>query len=171
MDLRWRLVVRLGVLLLALVLATLGVVAYSLRSDTEAEVRASERLVQALVLASRSAQSDEPAMAAAMRLQQLLEAEPLRHLSISLGQLPQRQDTANGWLARWLLPEESAGAQRIRIVPMFLGVGRHAREDLPPLVEQLRAQYPEVALTLTPAVGEHPLVLAVLAEVAAGLHG
>ena len=63
------------------------------------------------------------------------------------------------------------GAQRIRIVPMFLGVGRHAREDLPPLVEQLRAQYPEVALTLTPAVGEHPLVLAVLAEVAAGLHG
>ncbi|MEY4977172.1 MAG: Sirohydrochlorin ferrochelatase [Pseudomonadota bacterium] len=63
------------------------------------------------------------------------------------------------------------GAQRIRIVPMFLGVGRHAREDLPPLVEQLRAQFPEVALTLAPAVGEHPLVLAVLAEVAAGLHG
>lgn len=60
------------------------------------------------------------------------------------------------------------GLARIRIVPMFLGVGRHAREDLPELVAQLRAQHPDLQLDLLPSVGEHPAMTALLAQIALG---
>ena len=59
-----------------------------------------------------------------------------------------------------------AGAQHIRIVPMFLGVGRHAREDLPLLVAQLQAQHPQVLFTLQAAVGEDPRLIRLLAQIA-----
>jgi sirohydrochlorin cobaltochelatase len=62
----------------------------------------------------------------------------------------------------------SAGAQRIRIVPMFLGMGKHAREDLPELVVALRAQHPSLAFDVTPAIGEDQRVTALLAQVALG---
>jgi len=48
------------------------------------------------------------------------------------------------------------GHRMVRIVPMFLGVGRHGREDLPALVAQLRQSHPDLHLELTPAVGEMP---------------
>jgi sirohydrochlorin cobaltochelatase len=60
----------------------------------------------------------------------------------------------------------SGGVQAITIVPMFLGVGRHAREDLPLLVAQLRQQYPQVQFTLKPAVGEDPRLIQILAQIA-----
>ena len=60
------------------------------------------------------------------------------------------------------------GARTIRIVPMFLGVGRHAREDLPALVQDLRARHPAIAFDLQPSIGEHPAMLALMAEIAAG---
>ena len=47
------------------------------------------------------------------------------------------------------------GLQDLRIVPMFLGVGRHAREDLPKLVQELRLAYPQMRFELTASVGEH----------------
>ena len=49
---------------------------------------------------------------------------------------------------------------------MFLGVGRHAREDLPALVDGLRLRFPALELQLAPAVGEDERVLDVLAHVA-----
>jgi len=60
------------------------------------------------------------------------------------------------------------GIDRVRIVPMFLGVGRHAREDLPELVAQLRAQHPALQLELMPSVGEHPAMTALMAQIALG---
>lgn len=62
----------------------------------------------------------------------------------------------------------SLGMTAVRIVPMFLGVGRHAREDLPKLVSQLRAQHPELDLELMPSVGEHPAMTALMAQIAMG---
>lgn len=59
-----------------------------------------------------------------------------------------------------------SGTQTIVIVPMFLGVGRHAREDLPQLVQALRQQYPNVVFALRPAVGEDPRLVQLLAEIA-----
>ena len=61
-----------------------------------------------------------------------------------------------------------AGAQHIRIVPMFLGVGKHARQDLPALVQLLAARYPGIGFHLEPAIGEHPQVVDLLARIALG---
>jgi sirohydrochlorin cobaltochelatase len=58
------------------------------------------------------------------------------------------------------------GIAEITIVPMFLGVGKHAREDLPVIVAGLRANHPQVRFQLQRAVGENPLLVALLAEIA-----
>ncbi|KLO57467.1 cobalamin biosynthesis protein CbiX [Delftia tsuruhatensis] len=59
-----------------------------------------------------------------------------------------------------------AGATRITVLPLFLGTGKHAREDIPKLVQEIRDAHPQVAVELEPAVGEHPRVTALLAELA-----
>jgi sirohydrochlorin cobaltochelatase len=60
------------------------------------------------------------------------------------------------------------GIHNIRIVPMFLGVGRHAREDLPELVQALKTNHPEVVFELQSAVGENPLLIDLMARIALG---
>jgi sirohydrochlorin cobaltochelatase len=59
-----------------------------------------------------------------------------------------------------------AGATDISIVPMFLGAGRHAREDLPRLLESLRRAHPSLEFRVHPTVGENPRVLDLLASIA-----
>lgn len=58
------------------------------------------------------------------------------------------------------------GVAELRILPMFLGLGRHAREDLPVLVQQLREHHPGLAIEVLPPVGEHPLALDLFADLA-----
>lgn len=58
------------------------------------------------------------------------------------------------------------GVHSVRVLPMFLGVGKHAREDLPELMAQLRAQHPGVAFELLPAVGEDARLIETLAHIA-----
>jgi len=53
----------------------------------------------------------------------------------------------------------AAGAGTIRVVPIFLGQGGHLRRDLPRLIENLRAQFPEAKFGYAPAAGEDPRVL------------
>jgi sirohydrochlorin cobaltochelatase len=60
------------------------------------------------------------------------------------------------------------GVAHVRIVPMFLGVGRHAREDLPELVDGLTQAYPQMSFELLPAIGEHPAMTALMADIAIG---
>lgn len=60
-----------------------------------------------------------------------------------------------------------AGIHHIKVIPMFLGVGRHAREDLPLLVKDLRDKLPGVTFDLKPAVGEDPRLIQLLAGIAA----
>ena len=58
------------------------------------------------------------------------------------------------------------GNASIRIVPMFLGVGKHAREDLPQLVQELKGQYPNVTFELRQAIGEEPELIQSMAAIA-----
>ena len=58
------------------------------------------------------------------------------------------------------------GIASITIVPMFLGVGRHAREDLPELVRGLRTAHPAVTFTQQAAVGEDSRLISLLADIA-----
>lgn len=61
----------------------------------------------------------------------------------------------------------AAGCATITIVPLFLGAGGHVRKDLPALAAALESAHPGLRVALAPAVGEHPLVVAALAEAAA----
>ena len=60
----------------------------------------------------------------------------------------------------------AGGADHVTVVPMFLGTGRHAREDLPRLLERLRARHPGVAFELQKPVGEDGRVLDLIAKIA-----
>ena len=60
----------------------------------------------------------------------------------------------------------AAGATSLCVVPLFLGVGKHAREDLPVLIEQVKAAHPTLAVTCQRAVGEQERLLDLLADIA-----
>jgi sirohydrochlorin cobaltochelatase len=60
------------------------------------------------------------------------------------------------------------GSLNLRIVPMFLGMGVHARKDLPELVEALRVAHPLVNFEVVAPIGEDARVTALLAEMAVG---
>jgi sirohydrochlorin cobaltochelatase len=60
----------------------------------------------------------------------------------------------------------AAGASELSIVPMFLGAGRHAREDLPELVRQMQLARPDIRFLLQRPVGEDGRVLDLLAKIA-----
>src|SRR6185369_18069975 len=61
----------------------------------------------------------------------------------------------------------AAGVERVTVVPMFLGTGKHARDDLPRLLEALRQAHPVAHFELQRPVGEDPRVLDLLAAIAA----
>lgn len=61
----------------------------------------------------------------------------------------------------------AAGVDDVRVVPMFLGTGRHAREDLPRIVDAEREKHPGIRFDLRQAVGEDPRLLELLAHIAA----
>lgn len=58
------------------------------------------------------------------------------------------------------------GVTSITVVPMFLGVGRHAREDLPLLMSQLRASHPLIAFEQKLAMGENAQMIELMAQIA-----
>jgi sirohydrochlorin cobaltochelatase len=58
------------------------------------------------------------------------------------------------------------GALAIRVVPLFLGMGKHAREDLPLQLETLRKAWPHIDFSLARIVGEEPELVELLAKIA-----
>ena len=60
----------------------------------------------------------------------------------------------------------AAGARRIRVLPLFFGMGKHAREDLPALMAELQAAHPQVRFEQMRAAGEDERLTALLADLA-----
>ncbi len=50
----------------------------------------------------------------------------------------------------------AAGAQRLRVVPLFLLAGVHVMDDIPAEIEQARQGLPDLTLELCPHLGSHP---------------
>jgi sirohydrochlorin cobaltochelatase len=69
-------------------------------------------------------------------------------------------------LAQAVAQAVTLGHVQIRVLPMFLGVGKHVREDLPILMAQLQHDHPQVRFDLQPAMGEQSAVLDALAQAA-----
>ena len=49
-----------------------------------------------------------------------------------------------------------SGAGEIHVLPLFFFSGKHIMEDIPALIEGLRAAHPKVTIALREAVGRHP---------------
>lgn len=60
----------------------------------------------------------------------------------------------------------NGGATHLRVLPLFFGMGKHAREDLPLLMQALAAQHPGVRCECLPAAGEDPRLAELLAQIA-----
>lgn len=58
------------------------------------------------------------------------------------------------------------GVRSFTIVPMFLGTGRHAREDLPALVVELRTRYADSQIHVREAIGEDARMTELMARIA-----
>ncbi len=54
----------------------------------------------------------------------------------------------------------------VTIVPLFVGAGRHVREDLPRMVQELGQAYPHVQLSLQAPIGEDARMTALMAQIA-----
>lgn len=71
---------------------------------------------------------------------------------------PDLPTTANAMIAQ--------GISQLTVLPLFLGTGKHAREDIPRLLDELRLQHPGCRFDLQIAAGENPRVTALLAQIA-----
>ncbi len=60
----------------------------------------------------------------------------------------------------------AAGVTTIIVLPLFLGIGKHAREDLPTRLTELQACHPQVTFDLRPAIGENPQLIELIARIA-----
>lgn len=118
-----------------------------------------ERALGIVLLAhgSRDARWREPVEAVARRVAERAPAALVRCAYLELSQPDLRSAMAD---------LVAAGVSSLRVVPLFLGMGKHLREDLPRLLEELRALHPQVPVELARAVGEEPEVLDLLARVA-----
>ena len=99
----------------------------------------------------------QPIEAVAARLREQQPATPVRCAFLEL-EAPDLATACNELVG--------GGATVVSIVPMFLGVGRHAREDLPRLVEQIKQVHGAVRFDLKAAVGEDPRLLDTLVRIA-----
>jgi sirohydrochlorin cobaltochelatase len=101
----------------------------------------------------------KPIQAVAERITQRSPNTVVRCAYLELTE-PDLPHVANGLVAE--------GATSLCVVPMFLGVGRHAREDLPELMAALKTSHPSVDIQCQPAVGEQSALIDLLAEIALG---
>lgn len=92
--------------------------------------------------------------------QQIAQADPTASVSCAYLELcePDIATAADRLVA--------AGARQVRVLPLFFGMGKHAREDLPLLLASLREAHPQVHFEQLRAAGEDPRLTALLAQIA-----
>jgi len=56
------------------------------------------------------------------------------------------------------------GVRSLRVVPVFFGAGGHLREDLPKVVEAIRARHADLAIAVEPPIGEQAGVISAIAR-------
>lgn len=56
------------------------------------------------------------------------------------------------------------GLRSLLVLPVFLGLGKHLRQDLPVLIEALRRKHPQIDLVVAASAGENDEVLRAIAR-------
>jgi len=59
------------------------------------------------------------------------------------------------------------GATSLRVVPHFLGPGRHTTTDIPAAIDEATLRHPDVAFTVTAHLGSHPAIIDVVLDLIA----
>ncbi|MEN9355820.1 MAG: hypothetical protein RL318_3145 [Fibrobacterota bacterium] len=54
------------------------------------------------------------------------------------------------------------GRTNLLVVPYFLHLGIHLREDIPQILQEIRSQHPDLSLELTPHLGYDPAIATIL---------
>ncbi len=106
---------------------------------------------------SRDSHWHEPIAAVARAIAERSPHTPVRcaYLELSAPSLPQAVEAL-----------VAQGVDAVRVFPLFLGMGKHARADLPQLMHSLRQTHPQVRFELLPAAGQWPALTALLADLA-----
>ena len=60
------------------------------------------------------------------------------------------------------------GVRSLRVVPVFLGMGGHLKDDLPTMVAEIRKSCAGLEIDVDPPIGEQPGVIAAIANAIAG---
>ncbi len=58
------------------------------------------------------------------------------------------------------------GIRSIRVLPLFLAMGKHLRSDIPALAAKVAAEFPALAIEFMPALGEAPEFAEALSRIA-----
>ena len=82
--------------------------------------------------------------------QAMAAAHPERHVMLAYLEMasPTLMDAVN------TLVEQ--GTLGVAVLPIFLGVGKHLRADLPEIVQAIKARHAGLEVHLQPAIGEQP---------------
>lgn len=54
------------------------------------------------------------------------------------------------------------GATEVQAVPYFLSAGRHVAHDIPEELEQASSEHPGLHITVSPYLGQHPMITELL---------
>ena len=120
-------------------------------------VPASQRGTILLAHGSRDPQWKRPIEAVADHIRQIAPLMPVRCAYL---------EATSPDLATSAAELVNLGVNRISVLPLFLGLGKHARDDMPLLLAALRASHPQIAFDLRPALGEEQSVIELIARIA-----
>lgn len=103
-------------------------------------------------------------------------SQPMRRIAARIADRRGDQAVALAFLERQRPSLEDAagmliqnGASTITVVPMFLGMGGHLKNDLPVLIDALRLRWAAIDFRLTAPVGEADLVVGAIVDHVSGL--
>lgn len=84
------------------------------------------------------------------------------HVAVALAYL----ETATPDLDLCVRSLATDGVRAIRVLPLFLAMGKHLRSDIPALAGRIKLDYPELDIEFLPALGEAPEFVAALGAIA-----
>jgi len=113
---------------------------------------------QAIILFAHGARDPEWAVPFGIIQRQVQAARPDAQVELAF------QDFMTPTLEAAVAQCAARGAEQVVLVPLFMAQGGHLKQDLPRMVGKIREQHPQLALQLTPAIGDAPEILQAIGD-------